>query len=136
MIMVEFDFYYDTLNRLVGTGTRDTIIGEEEQPVHSVNFAHSTYNLKMKYNKVGGIIEKTQHHERDMIVVPENTYQNNYAYIGGTHKLDKVDDGSTGNTESFEYDFDGNAVSHIDINGTRKMFWDEQDRMSLSVSYL
>jgi RHS repeat-associated protein len=125
----QFDYYYDTLNRLVGTGTRDTIIGEEEQPVHSVNFAHSTYNLKMKYNKVGGIVQKQQHHERDQIVVPENTYENNYAYLDGTHKLDKVDDSSTGNTESFEYDFDGNAVTHTDINGTRKMFWDEQDRM-------
>ena len=36
---------------------------------------------------------------------------------------------STGNTESFEYDFNGNATNHTDINGTRKMFWDEQDRM-------
>jgi len=125
----QFDLYYDTLNRLVGTGTSETIIGEEEQPVQSVNFAHSTYKLKMEYNKVGGIIRKAQHHERDQIVVPENTYENNYAYIDVTHKLDKVNDSSTGNTESFEYDFNGNALIHNDMNGTRKMFWDEQDRM-------
>jgi RHS repeat-associated protein len=125
----EFEFRYDTLNRLIGTGTRDVILDGENQPIINSNFAHSTYSLRVDYNKVGGIVTKNQHHERDLTVVPENTYINDYIYAGNTHKLDKVVDGLTGNTESFEYDYNGNTVMHNDINGTRKIFWDEQDRM-------
>ncbi|GAB0155013.1 hypothetical protein CHRYSEOSP005_02730 [Chryseobacterium sp. Alg-005] len=125
----QFELSYDTLNRLIGTGTRQTILDGEQQPIHISNMAQSTYQLEMKYNNVGGIVRKMQHHERDQIVVPENTYQNDYGYISGTHKVDKVTDSFTGNTEAFEYDYNGNAVTHNDNNGTKKMFWDEQDRM-------
>ncbi|WP_164466665.1 RHS repeat-associated core domain-containing protein [Chryseobacterium lactis] len=125
----DFEFGYDTLNRLVGTGTRKIILDGENQPIPTSNFAQSTYELEMHYNDVGGITGKRQHHERDQVVVSENTYENRYKYIDGTHKLQSVDDSSTGNNEVFEYDFNGNVVAHSDQNGTRKMFWDEQDRM-------
>ncbi|ROI06747.1 hypothetical protein EGI16_02245 [Chryseobacterium sp. G0240] len=125
----DFEFGYDTLNRLVGTGTKKVILDGENQPIPTSNFAQSTYELELEYNNVGGITVKRQHHERDQVVVSENTYRNYYKYIDGTHKLEKVDDSSTGNNEGFEYDFNGNAIVHNDINGTRKMFWDEQDRM-------
>jgi RHS repeat-associated protein len=125
----DFEFGYDTLNRLVGTGTRKIILDGENQPIPTSNFAQSTYELEMHYNDVGGITGKRQHHERDQVVVSENTYENHYQYMDGTHKLKGVDDSSTGNNEVFEYDYNGNAVAHTDQNGTRKMFWDEQDRM-------
>ncbi|QRA41339.1 SpvB/TcaC N-terminal domain-containing protein [Chryseobacterium cucumeris] len=125
----DFEFGYDTLNRLVGTGTRKIILDGENQPIPTSNFAQSTYELEMHYNDVGGITGKRQHHERDQVIVPENTYENHYKYIDGTHKLKNVDDGLTGNNEAFEYDYNGNTVIHTDQNGTRKMFWDEQDRM-------
>ena len=125
----EFELSYDTLNRLVGTGTRETILDGENQPIHNSNMAHSTYKLEMTYNEVGGIIQKTQHHERDQIVVPENTYSNKYDYIQDTHKLKSATDTQTGNADLFNYDYNGNAVNHDDNNGTKKMYWDEQDRL-------
>ncbi len=125
----DFEFGYDTLNRLVGTGTRKIILDGENQPIPTSNFAQSTYELEMHYNNVGGITGKRQHHERDQVVVAENTYENHYKYVDSTHKLDRVDDASTGNIELFGYDYNGNVIEHKDPNGTRKMFWDEQDRM-------
>ncbi|WP_313090320.1 SpvB/TcaC N-terminal domain-containing protein [Chryseobacterium flavum] len=125
----DFDFGYDTLNRLTGTRTGKLIPDKEGQPIPSSNLSPSTNELEMHYNNAGGIISKRQHHERDQAVVPENTYENHYNYIDGTHKLKNVDDSLTGNNEVFEYDYNGNTVAHTDQNGTRKMFWDEQDRM-------
>ncbi|MCW3161388.1 SpvB/TcaC N-terminal domain-containing protein [Chryseobacterium oryctis] len=125
----EFEFGYDTLNRLIGTGTREVMYDGEEQPILSTNMAHSTYSLEMDYNNVGGIIRKKQHHERDQVVVPENTYSNEYNYFPNTHKLDVVTDVSTGNAEGFGYDYNGNAISHHDNNGVKTMYWDEQDRL-------
>lgn len=125
----EFELSYDTLNRLIGTGTRETILDGEQQPIHNSNMAHSTYKLEMEYNNVGGIVRKTQHHERDQIIVPENTYSNQYDYVPGTHKLALATDTQTGNADSFDYDYNGNALNHNDNNGTKKMFWDEQDRL-------
>ncbi|WP_347216812.1 SpvB/TcaC N-terminal domain-containing protein, partial [Chryseobacterium sp.] len=51
----DFEFGYDTLNRLVGTGTRKIILDGENQPIPTSNFAQSTYQLEMYYNNVGGI---------------------------------------------------------------------------------
>lgn len=83
----------------------------------------------MKYNNVGGITQKTQHHERDQQIIHENTYDNKYEYVQNTHKLEKVSDALTGNGETFEYDFNGNAVNHYDNLGTKRMYWDEQERL-------
>ncbi len=116
----DFEFGYDTLNRLVGTGTRKIILDGENQPIPTSNFAQSTYELEMHYNNVGGITGKRQHHERDQVVVAENTYENHYKYVDSTHKLDRVDDASTGNIELFGYDYNGNVIEHKDPNGTRK----------------
>ncbi len=125
----QFNLNYDTLNRLIGTETGQVIIREKEGQIPITSFTPSTYNLIMEYNNVGGITRKHQHHERDQNIVHENTYENKYEYVQNTHKVEKVGDVSTGNAEYFEYDFNGNAVNHSDNNGTKKMFWDEQDRL-------
>lgn len=126
----QFSLSYDTLNRLVGTETRQVIIRDkEEQPLPASSYAPSTYYLEMQYNNAGGITKKRQHHERDQNVVPENTYDNKYEYISETHKVSVVNDTQTGNYDAFEYDYNGNAIIHGDANGTRRMFWDEQDRL-------
>ncbi|WP_312343413.1 RHS repeat-associated core domain-containing protein [Chryseobacterium binzhouense] len=122
-------FGYDTLNRLIGTGSEQTILDGENQPIQNTFIAPTTYQLEMEYNNAGGIVLKRQHHERDQNVVPENTYDNKYEYISGTHKLSVANDTQTGNYDSFEYDYNGNAIIHSDNNGDRKMFWDEQDRL-------
>lgn len=122
-------FGYDTLNRLIGTGSEKEILDGENQPVQSTFIAPTTYQLKLKYNNTGGIVQKRQHHERDQNVVPENTYDNDYGYIGGSHRLEKVADTSSGAVEYFEYDLNGNTIGHTDMNGTKQMFWDEQERL-------
>ncbi|WP_082171112.1 SpvB/TcaC N-terminal domain-containing protein [Chryseobacterium sp. Hurlbut01] len=122
-------FGYDTLNRLTGTGSNQTILDGEQQPIQNTFIAPTTYQLEMEYNNVGGIVQKIQHHERDQNVVYENTYKNKYEYVQNTHKLERVYDALTGNSETFDYDFNGNAVNHNDQNGTKKMYWDEQDRL-------
>ncbi|MBD3906414.1 hypothetical protein NAL32_19760 [Chryseobacterium sp. Ch-15] len=125
----QFNLNYDTLNRLIGTETRQVIIRDKENlPIPITSFTPSTYNLVMEYNNVGGITRKHQHHERDQNIVSENTYDNNYGYIGGSHRLEKVAD-TSGATEYFEYDLNGNAIGHTDMNGTKQMFWDEHDRL-------
>ncbi|AYM99606.1 RHS repeat-associated core domain-containing protein [Chryseobacterium sp. 3008163] len=125
----QFNLNYDTLNRLIGTETGQVIIREKEGQIPITSFTPSTYNLVMEYNNVGGITQKHQHHERDQNVVHENTYKNRYDYVQNTHKVERVVDQSSGNAEYFDYDFNGNAVNHSDSNGTKKMFWDEQDHL-------
>jgi RHS repeat-associated protein len=126
----QFNLNYDTLNRLIGTETAQVIIRDkEEQPMPITSYVPSTYNLRMEYNGSGGIVKKRQYHERDQNVVPENTYDNKYEYISETHKVSVVNDTQTGNYDAFEYDYNGNAIIHGDANGTRRMFWDEQDRL-------
>ncbi|MCD1117862.1 RHS repeat-associated core domain-containing protein [Chryseobacterium turcicum] len=125
----QFNLNYDTLNRLIGTETGEVIIrGKENLPIPITSFTPSTYNLAMEYNNVGGITRKHQHHEKDQNIVPENTYDNNYGYIAGSHRLEKVAD-TSGAMEYFEYDLNGNAIGHTDMNGIKQMFWDEHDRL-------
>ncbi|KUJ50002.1 RHS repeat-associated core domain-containing protein [Chryseobacterium sp. JAH] len=132
----KLDLSYDTLNRLIGTVTSSEVFWYPDRVpdgtvyiLPSTSLIPSTYQLEMKYNNVGGITQKIQHHERDQQVVHENTYDNKYEYVQNTHKLEKVSDALTGNGETFEYDFNGNAVNHNDNAGTKRMYWDEQERL-------
>jgi YD repeat-containing protein len=127
--MFLFGFKYDTLNRLIGTGSEKVLTDGENQPIPVTMNVPTSYTLQMKYNESGGIILKSQFHERDQNVVHENTYDNKYDYIPKTHQVAAVIDGASGNVEKFEYDLDGNPVRHIDPNGEKQMFWDEQDHM-------
>ncbi|ASK31926.1 hypothetical protein CEY12_18230 [Chryseobacterium sp. T16E-39] len=127
--MFLFGFKYDTLNRLIGTGSEKVLTDGENQPIPVTMNVPTSYKLEMKYNESGGIISKNQFHERDQNVVHENTYENKYEYIPKTHQVAEVADGASGNVEKFEYDLNGNPVRHIDPTGEKRMFWDEQDRM-------
>ncbi len=127
--MYEFNFMYDTLNRLIGTDTTKILVDGENQPIPVTMNVPSSFKLEMYYNDSGSIARKIQYHENDQQVVSENSYENNYNYSGQDHKVMEIIDQSTGNVQTFEYDYNGNPTIHHTDSGDKSMFWDEQDRM-------
>jgi RHS repeat-associated protein len=125
------NYQYDALNRLIGSGG-NAEPGRKEglPPTPNIGNITSTYETSVSYNMSSGIDTKRQHHEQDGIVNVNNTYENKYTYIKGTHMVEKVTDASTGNEEYFRYDGNGNATSHETMQtGATNFFWDEQDRL-------
>lgn len=128
--MYVFNYNYDRLNRLSGTQTEQVLVDIKGNPIPSTMNIPSSHNLVLEYNESSGIIYKGQYHEVDQQVNPLNTYNNKYSYIKGTHMLEKVSDGLTGNSEIFKYDFNGNVTANdSNTNGISKYYWDEQDHM-------
>lgn len=128
--MYLFNYYYDTLNRLTGTDKENILVDGEGIPIPPTMNIPTSNTLSLEYNNAGGIANKTQHHEVNSQVNPENTYNNEYGYISGTHMLERVVDALTGNLDSFYYDYNGNVKIHeTPSNGARQYYWDEQDRM-------
>ena len=137
----ENEYSYDELNRLTYSKGKFNIT--EDVPVNEgdpITYTHGTspyqvsnseYLLNLTYNESSGILQKDQKHLQDQQVNGENTYVNDYKYISGTHKLESTYDQSTGTEDYFEYDYNGNVISQINVNGNyeRLMYWDEQDRM-------
>jgi RHS repeat-associated protein len=124
-------YRYDTLNRLVSSsgnaepGRKD---GLPPNPV--VGSINAMYETTLLYNMSSGIDTKGQHHEQDGIVNANNTYENKYEYVKGTHMVDRVTDVSTGNQEYFKYDGNGNVINHMTLqSGPTDFYWDEQDRL-------
>ncbi|MDH6252850.1 RHS repeat-associated protein [Chryseobacterium sp. H1D6B] len=120
-------YHYDQLNRLVDSSSAFGQPGTTPSSPYSVS--NSGYNLDLKYNGSGGIVQKVLFHDQNNVTVPQNTYENNYEYLAGTHKLNQIFDSITGSYETFDYDSDGNVIKHVDENGAKRMYWDELDRM-------
>src|SRR5690606_38943629 len=91
---------------------------------------NSIFNLNLEYNNAGGILNKIQHHEQDVQVNEHNTYDHQYNYIDGTHKIVSIFNLHTGNMEEFDYDHNGNMTyRNSTITGEEHLYWDEQDRL-------
>ncbi len=124
----QMTYSYDGFNRLT-LSTGNFSGARKDSPLNIGDLAAS-YDLEMGYSNTSSIIGKKQSHTVDAVVNPVNTYQNGYEYISGTHKLNKVTDGLTGNFETFEYDATGNPVSHLSsVDPAKYMYWDEEDNM-------
>lgn len=128
-----FTYVYDTLNRLIGTEGSQRLVDKGGDPitpgVSPYPESNSGFKLIMKYNDFGGIATKTEQHNVNQQANTLNTYSNTYNYVPGTHKVKAISDATYGNTQSISYDFNGNVTSHQDEFGTKKMAWDEQDRL-------
>lgn len=128
-----FNYNYDTLNRLIGTEGSSRLVDKAGNPITPGTSpyaqSNSGFKLIMEYNDAGGILEKNQEHSVDQVVNQRNTYHNQYKYIDGTHKIQKIGDSYFGNTQDFKYDSNGNTVMHKDEYRIHEMSWDEQDRL-------
>ncbi|WP_170234731.1 SpvB/TcaC N-terminal domain-containing protein [Chryseobacterium hagamense] len=128
-----FQYKYDTLNRLIGTEGSSRLVDKGGNPIPPGTSpypqSNSGFKLRMQYNKSSGIEQKYQSHAVDQTLNPHNTYENNYEYLGGTHKIAQIADGYYGNSQVFKYDNNGNTTYHADEYGGHKMAWDEQDRL-------
>lgn len=126
-----FNYEYDTLNRLVrSSGNALPQIREGQPPVPIVSNITSMFNTSLSYNMSSGIASKTQYHTQDGIVNNNNTYDNAYYYIDGTHMVERIVDSTTGGEDYFKYDFNGNAINHTTMQtGPTDLYWDEQDRL-------
>jgi len=121
-----FDYKYDGLNRLSASHGEFGIKDFSPQYANS----QSDFNLELDYNASSGIKQKNQTHHQDGSSNNMNTYQNGYEYIDGTHMVKNISDQTTGSTEEFKYDYNGNAVYNASgIEGEKFMFWEEQDRL-------
>ncbi|WP_185116306.1 SpvB/TcaC N-terminal domain-containing protein [Chryseobacterium sp. Leaf201] len=118
-----FGYEYDSLNRLISSG------GDFSGAPGAFAIENSNFNLSLSYNNVGGINQKNQVHEQNGSQNSLNTYSNQYHYINGTHKVENIDNLSTGEYEKFEYDSNGNLVNHEKNGDVARMYWDEQDRL-------
>ncbi len=122
-----YTYHYDQLNRLVNSSGIFGQLSSGSSSPYSVS--NSAYNVDLKYNGSGGIVQKVQDHNQNSNVINANTYENNYEYEPGTHKIKNIFDSNTGNYDTFTYDNNGNISEHTDSNGTKRIFWDELDRM-------
>ena len=115
-------YAYDNLNRLVGA--QGSFAGHHAE--YDENIA--SYGLSMNYNATHGIVTKKQEHIKNNVQVEDNTYKHHYAYVEGTHKVEKIAGGNV--TEFFKYDANGNMEHRSTSTGEeRHMLWDESDRL-------
>jgi len=126
-----FEYQYDTLNRLTSSSGNAVPNRKEDLPPSAVSGSiTSLYQTDLTYNMSSGIERKRQYHEQDGIVNTNNTYNNEYIYMGGSHMLGKVSNNSTGITELFRYDGNGNVTDYeTSQTGPTHFYWDEQDRL-------
>jgi len=119
-----FDYVYDQLNRLQES--------HGAFGISSFDPVTSDYATFMTYNKAGGIVFKDQMHNQNSVSVAQNTFNNQYTYITGSHQVSHIDDLNGNGSEDFEYDMNGNVIHHS-ISGNNgddiEMYWDEQDRL-------
>nr|WP_317174650.1 RHS repeat-associated core domain-containing protein [Flavobacterium sp. IMCC34852] len=121
-------FKYDNLNRL--ETAYGSFTGDQASQLPLGNDYSSSYDLSMKYNSTHGIQQKEQQHIKNGVAFAPNTYQNDYEYYNGTHKVHFVTDNNSATQEVFNYDFNGNLVVKFDNNGNnRQMLWDESNRL-------
>jgi RHS repeat-associated protein len=86
----------------------------------------------MQYNSTHGITKKQQTHNKNGVVYQPNTYENNYDYFAGTHKVKSIVNATTQAEDDYEYDLNGNLTKKIStIDGTRQFLWDESNRMRI-----
>lgn len=124
----EMFYTYDGFNRL-STSTGNFSGAIKANPVN-IGDLQSSYELELGYRNSSSIAGKKQSHTVDGSVNAANTYQNTYEYEPGTHKLLSVTDGLTGNSETFQYDANGNPLTHNStIDPYKYMYWDEEDHM-------
>lgn len=121
----EHGFKYDNLNRLASaTGSFTGFVNRETNN-------NSSYVLEMEYNDTHGIKVKNQGHTiLSYLTNQDNTYNNNYEYISGSHRVKSIVDSNTGNTEDFKYDLNGNmTVRSTSAGMNTSMYWDESNRL-------
>lgn len=119
-----FDYVYDHLNRLASSAGNFT----GDPSAHLGDYS-STYDMSVAYNKTGGIIQKNQGHQQNGNMNNINSYNNEYQYQSGTHKVDTITDLTTGQYERYHYDNNGNPTA-IDKDGDNsRLYWDEADRL-------
>jgi RHS repeat-associated protein len=119
-----FNYKYDHLNRLASSDGSFT--GDPQTHFGTTN---SDFEMTMGYNNAGGIEQKYQKHIQDGNVNDLNSYDNRYYYVSGTHKVEHIENASTGQYEKFEYDYNGNMVGYDKYGEIDRLFWDEQDRL-------
>lgn len=127
----EHKFAYDELNRLVSAS--GNFNGHTYQGEIGNDFS-SAYELSLAYNTTHGILNKKQTHDKNGLVYNPNTYDNTYTYFEGTHRVQTLVDGITGEEEYFGYDLNGNIRSQIQSSGPYKYYlWDESDRLRVVI---
>ena len=122
-------FVYDNLNRLASAS--GYFNGNQAQQQYNNDF-QSDYTMNMQYNATHGIVNKTQTHYKNMEATPvaANTYSYTYNYLENTHKVVHINDSTTGATEDFSYDLNGNLVTKTNTDGSdRSLYWDESNRL-------
>lgn len=120
-------YTYDKLNRLKGAEGRFT--GDPLQQQYNNDYS-SNYKTTLKYNGTHGLVNKSQDHSKNNLVFPANTYNDDYKYIDGSHKVEAIIDNNTGNVNLYEYDDNGNVSQRHDSQGNfRKLYWDESNRL-------
>jgi hypothetical protein len=119
-------YTYDNLNRLINA--HGDFSGDGSQQDNNNDYA-SDYVLDMGYNVTHGIAYKKQQHNKNGNQINQNTYENGYTYIGGTHMLKNIIDAYTGTTDAYVYDGNGNTTSIGNNNTgiTKSMYWDESN---------
>ncbi|WP_394660158.1 toxin TcdB middle/N-terminal domain-containing protein [uncultured Chryseobacterium sp.] len=127
----QMGYQYDELNRLIrSTGNAEPGRKEGMPPTPVMGSITSMYNTQLSYTKTSGIENKRQHHEQDGVINMNNTYDNTYSYIPGTHMVNYIA-AASGNDEFFNYDANGNIIQYTNADKSvlDYFFWDEQDRL-------
>lgn len=121
----QHDYDYDNLNRLSSaTGSFTGFISR------GTGHNKKSYSTSMTYNSTHGIIQKKQTHTtQGYVPIYENTYNNNYDYQNGSHKVIRITNVENNSSEYFDYDSNGNMIQNQNDTSNRRMYWDEANRL-------
>jgi hypothetical protein len=123
------EYEYDDLNRL--TFAKGSFMGYISR---ATGYNMHDYETSMVYNTTHGIVQKKQlHTSHGYMPIYYNSYANNYDYQSGTHKVLSITNAENNTSEYFEYDSNGNMLQNQNDNGNRRLFWDESNRLELSM---
>lgn len=122
----QHSYEYDIMNRL--KGAKGEFAGSPLQQNNGNDF-QASYQLSMDYNASNGVKSKKQEHMENGNTVATNTYANEYSYVAGTHRIDKISDTGSGNTEYFKHDANGNIEYRNNQVSETMNYWDESDRL-------
>ncbi len=125
-------YIYDNLNRLVNAN--GDFLGSPQQQQLGNDYT-AAYATRMSYNSTHGIVSKRQDHSKNGQAYVANSYNNEYKYFDGTHRLEVLTDLNTGLTEHFDYDPNGNMKHRHDTAAgiSKQYFWDEADRLRVAI---
>ena len=152
-VMQEIDYTFDAVNNIVDITNSAGVLNNGLGGTYNHNYSYDNsyrlissnglwdnnnnsldYQLNLVYSRDGRISTKAQSATTLIGGVPSNfSYDNKYKYnTNQPHTLKEVFDAQNQGTQYFNWDANGNLISHrtqFPVNNRRDLCWDEENRL-------